>query len=1174
MSDLIPLQPLTFPLHGMRLIEASAGTGKTYTITALYLRLLLGHGEDGPVQPLGPDQILVVTFTEAATEELRDRIRVRIAEARQAFMLALNGHLIKEPLLKALTDAVADKDSAVKLLEQAAQQMDEAAIFTIHGFCQRMLKRHAFESGALFETELTQDSQRLLNQAVMDFWRAEIYRMQAGIASAVLHLWKTPADLSKDLSGFWSSPELRLQPDLSDQDLGKLFEQFQSLLTRFKSLWLSEETDLEALIRDSGVNKSSYKKNLLPNWLAKIGEFAESDRAVLDNDLLKVLERFQQSRLYEKSPKGNPPEHELFRLIEELLEAQVPVREIMLARAYRDVRARFDKHKQQHNLLTFDDLLINLDRALGKDSSGLLAGAIRSQFPLALIDEFQDTDPMQYRIFSRIYGGDMATAEYRPGLVMIGDPKQAIYAFRGADIFTYIHARRQVEAPYTLDTNWRSTNRMVESVNRLFESANAPFIYEQDIQFQAVKAGGKSDKKPLRVGGKEIPAMTFWHEEDEEPINRNTYLARFARATAVEIERLLNGDTTVGDRNLAAGDIAVLVRDRYEADAIRQALAEFQRPCVYLSNRESVFSTQEALDLLLLLQAVQEPQNERFVRAALATAILQLDVEALDRLNHDEKAWEAAVAEFTEYQQCWLRLGVLPMLHRLLQRRKLSEVILSRADGERRLTDLLHLGELLQTASTEVEGTAGLLRWYAEKLNSPNGSAEDQQLRLESDRNLVTLVTIHKSKGLEYPVVFLPFPCAMRDSKQSLYHDENGETVMDLQASDEAVAKADEERLAEDLRLLYVALTRSVYACYMGVADVKVGQKKEQLQRTALGYLLLQEGRALADAMARLPELSSAIAVIEPPQTVPQIDLFAEAPEAQPELEVRQFKGRIDRNWRMTSYSALSSHGGGHPLPELPGLDLEVAGEEVAVAEPEQSIFSFPKGARAGTFLHAVFEDLDFPTAGGAELTDYLQERLSLEGYDCEWAAVLETLVADVLDSDLGVDGARLRDLSTENKLVEMEFMLPIKGLDCSALNQLIRGYDPLSAQAGFLKFDQVTGMLKGFIDLVFRHNDRYYVLDYKSNFLGNSHDAYTQQAMAEAMIDHRYDLQYQLYTLALHRLLQSRIPDYDYEQHMGGVFYLFLRGMGQGDNGIFHVRPDAEFIEQLDQQFAQGGDA
>ncbi|MBE9397492.1 exodeoxyribonuclease V subunit beta [Pontibacterium sp. N1Y112] len=1171
MSDLIPLQPLTFPLHGVRLIEASAGTGKTYTITALYLRLLLGHGDQGPVRPLGPDQILVVTFTEAATEELRDRIRVRIAEARQAFMLALNWQEVKDLFLSQLIEAIEDKEAAVKLLEQAAQQMDEAAIFTIHGFCQRMLKRHAFESGALFETELTQDSQRLLHQAVMDFWRNEIYRMEAGIASAVLHLWKTPVDLGKDLNGFWNSPELRLQPDLSEQNLTELFTQFQSLLQRFKALWLSQGGDLEALIRDSGVSKQSYRKNLLPNWLAKIGEFCETDSSVLDKKLVGVLERFQQSRLHEKSPKGNPPEHELFRLTEELLEARVPVREIMLARAFRDVRQRFNQHKAQHNLLTFDDLLINLDRSLSQDQSGLLASAIRTQFPLALIDEFQDTDPMQYRIFSQIYAAVPDEEAQAPGLVMIGDPKQAIYAFRGADIFTYIRARRQVDAPYTLDTNWRSTSRMVESVNRIFETAQAPFIYEQDIKFQSVKAGGKSDKKPLQMGGKALPAMTFWYQDDDAPINRNTYFTRFARSTAVEIERLLAGDTSMGDQPLAAGDIAVLVRDRYEADAIRTALTEFQRPCVYLSNRESVFATQEALDMLLLLQAVQEPNNERFVRAALATSVLQLDVEALDRLNHDERAWEAAVAEFTEYQQVWLRLGVLPMLHRLLQRRKLSELMLSRADGERRLTDLLHLGELLQTASTEVEGTAGLLRWYAEKLNSPNGSSEDQQLRLESDRNLVTLVTIHKSKGLEYPVVFLPFPCAMKESKQALYHDDSGETVVDLQASDEAMAKADEERLAEDLRLLYVALTRSVYACYMGVADVKVGQKKDQLRRTALGYLLLQEERELDEAMAGIPALSAAITVLEPPQSAPQIDLFAAEPEAKPELQVRTFKGRIKRDWRVTSYSALSSHGSGYQLPELPGLDLEVAGEEAEVAEPEQTIFSFPKGARAGTFLHAVFEDLDFPTAGGPELDEYLQERLTLEGYETDWTPVLNSLVADVLDSDLDGQGLRMRDLTAQDKLVEMEFMLPVSGLDCGALNQLVRAEDNLSAQAGLLSFDQVNGMLKGFIDLVFRHEGRYYVLDYKSNYLGGTHDAYTQEAMAGAMIDHRYDLQYQLYTLALHRLLQSRIPDYNYEEHMGGVFYLFLRGMGQGDHGVFHCRPDAGFIEQLDQQFRAG---
>ncbi|MGB0467162.1 MAG: exodeoxyribonuclease V subunit beta [Pontibacterium sp.] len=1162
MTDLLPLEPLRFPLNGQRLIEASAGTGKTYTITALYLRLLLGHNPETPVTPLGPEQILVVTFTEAATEELRDRIRARIGEARQAFLLNQSA----DPFLTALIAETHDRQGAVKLLEMASQQMDEAAIYTIHGFCQRMLKRHAFESGALFETELTQDSQRLLHQAVMDFWRSEIYRMDAAVAPAVLQLWKTPEDLSADLRGFWSTPELQLQPDCADEDLAGLLTTFNQLTGQFKQSWQDNTDDLETLVRDSGVAKKNYRKDLVPKWLMAISTFCESDHQAMDKKLLEMMQRFRQSVLDEKSPKGNPPVHALFSQLDTLIEARVPVREIMLTRAFREVHRRFAQHKQLHNLLTFDDLLANLDKALRLDKTGLLADAIRQQFPLALIDEFQDTDPMQYRIFTRIYGG----AEFS-GLVMIGDPKQAIYAFRGADIFTYIHARRQVEAPYTLDTNWRSTQAMVDAVNTVFSSAGAPFIYDEDIQFQSVKAGGKSDKKPLRVAGQPVPAMTLWFAEDDEPVNRADYLARFARSTAIEIERLLAGDTTMGDTPLQAGDIAVLVRDRFEAEAVRGALTQLGRPCVYLSNRESVFATQEGQDLLMILQAVQEPQNERFVRAALATALLHLDVETLDRLNHDERAWEAAVSEFTDYQQCWLRLGVLPMLHRMLQRRQLSDVLLGQPEGERRLTDLLHLGELLQGASTEVEGSAGLLRWYVERLSAPNGSAEDQQLRLESDRNLVTLVTIHKSKGLEYPVVFLPYPCSMRESKQALYHNDAGEAVVDLMAADEAMALAEKERLAEDLRLLYVALTRSVYACYMGVADVKIGRKKDQLKKTALGYLLLQAGRALPEALEHLAELNSAILVTQPPDTLPQPDLFSAEADIGMTLCARQFEGKIARDWRVTSYSALSRHGSQAYLPEIPGLDLEVAAEQPDLPEGQQDIFSFPKGARAGTFLHGIFEQIDFPTAGGEPLQGLLEERLALEGYASDWGETLETLVADVLDTELKDDGLRLRDLSMEDKQVEMEFLLSVKGLNCDDLEQLTKAEDVLSAQAGSLSFERVNGMLKGFIDLVFRHNGRYYVLDYKSNHLGHQREAYSQAAMAQAMIEHRYDLQYQLYTLALHRLLKLRLPDYSYAQHMGGVFYLFLRGMGEGDKGIFHCRPSETLVQAIDTLFEQG---
>lgn len=1163
MTDMQTLEPLHFPLTGTQLIEASAGTGKTYTITALYLRLLLGHADGGSATPLGPEQILVVTFTEAATGELRDRIRSRIADAHLAFLLGRSD----DPFVQQLIDATEDRARAVKLLANAAQQMDEAAVFTIHGFCQRMLKRHAFESGALFETELTQEGEQLLQQAVTDFWRAEIYPMPADIAAKVLCTWATPAALNGALRNLWSTPELRLEPDLSDVDIRACYAAYRQQRDDLRREWQAADMDeLFGVIQASGVNKRSYSKKNTPNWIAQVGAFLSSERPEPDPKLDRTaLDKLTQSALCASAGSAAAPMHPLFEQIEALLAAIVPLQAIMLSKAYREVQRRFSLHKHRNNLLTFDDLLGQLDRALAAENGSLLAQAIRQQFPRALIDEFQDTDPLQYRIFSRIYAGEADT-----GLVMIGDPKQAIYAFRGADIFTYIRARRQVTAPYTLETNWRSTQAMIAAVNHLFAQAQAPFIYEQDIRFQPVRTAGKSDKTPFNRSGVTQPAMTLWYEADEEPISRQQYLARFARATAVEIEQLLDGTHAIGERPLVAGDLAVLVRDRFEADAVRSALSEMGRPCVYLSNSDSVFSTREALDLLLILQAVQEPYNERFVRAALATALLQLDAEALDRLNHDERAWEAAVTEFEEYQQRWTRLGVLPMLHRLLQRRQLAAQMLSRPDGERRLTDLLHLGELLQQASAGVESAAGLLRWYVERLNNPNGRLEAQQLRLESDRNLVTLVTIHKSKGLEYPVVFLPFPCSMRESKTALYHDEQGAAVFDLNAAQEHLERAEQERLAEDLRLLYVALTRSVYRCYLGLADVKIARSKDKLDKTALGYLLMQQGCSLEQGAQRLADGCDGITLQLPPLAEPQRDMFAQSDSTAPALAARPFHHTIKRDWRVTSYSALSSsHGAAQPLPERGVLDLEVAGEQDSGVSAEHTIFTFPKGARAGTFLHSVFEELDFPTAGGEALNVWLAQQLTLAGYEEHWQAVLCGLVADVLDTDLDGHGLRLRNLGAGDKVVEMEFMLSANGLECAALEALTRRYDPLSERAGRLHFERVRGMLKGFIDLVFRHDGRYYVVDYKSNHLGSSVSDYSRDAMAAAMIDHRYDLQYQLYTLALHRLLQLRIPDYDYERDFGGVFYLFLRGMGEGDNGVYGCRPPLALVEGLDRLFS-----
>jgi exodeoxyribonuclease V beta subunit len=1194
-----PLNTLRFPLHGERLIEASAGTGKTYTIAGLYLRLLLGHGpliEEGAdagqpsahERPLSVTEILVVTFTEAATAELRGRIRGRIHEARLAFMRGKVVDEDKDPLLAELLKEVEDHELAARRLLAAERQMDEAAVFTIHGFCQRMLKQNAFESGALFETEFLTDDSQLRQQAVSDYWRSEFYPVDKTLASAVRALWPSPAALLREMGSWLDNSELEIHPALGDETLAARHQAAMARIEVVKREWLAQTDEIR---RQTDGQVSRYTGKNYEGWLAKIGDWAQDESS--GYAIPKELERFGQTVLEENLKKGGTvPTLPLLRQIDELLASRPGIRDLILQRAAKVVRSRMQASKRQAHQLSFDDLLKDLDGALGSSLGERLCERIRATYRVAMIDEFQDTDPQQYRIFHRLYGGHTDTA-----LLMIGDPKQAIYGFRGADIFTYIQARRNVSAHYTLGRNWRSSSALVGAVNGLFERAKDPFIYEADIPFLPVEAQGKS--KALLLDGATAPVLHCWQLTGQPTFNRGDYQSKMARATAAEIHRLLTlareGKAKIGDQAVKAGDIAVLVRTGAEGKLVQQELARLAIASVYLSNRESVLEQVEAREILLILHACQNPSEERSLRAALATGLFDLDARALDGLASDERAWESAVQEFMEYRSIWHRRGVLAMLRALLHRRNLASSLLASPYGERRLTNFLHLGELLQQVSSELDGEYALLRWLGEAVNRQSGEDAEQVLRLESERKLVQIVTIHKSKGLEYPLVFLPFICSHRTAETPLYHkaDEAGNrTILDLTGAEGSLAEADRERLAEDLRLLYVALTRGVYATWLGLAPVRAGagkSEKTDLHHTAIGYLLQkgEEGDAetLATALTELAQALPGVAVGEPSLTRP-----APLPPEEEQLgepQVRHFTGRLERDWWISSYSGLAAQGNGHSKGVLanPGFDDEVVTEaatlaaELSTAQPEEapqpSIFTFPKGARPGTLLHSLFETIDFQSAGGESLAEHIASLLLQDGFDESWAPVLQQQVEAVLDTELPVEHGepvRLRDLAPERKQVELEFFLPMGRVTAPALTALCQQHDPLSRGNKPLSFATVQGMLKGFIDLVFEWQGRWYLLDYKSNHLGMSAADYSRPALERAMAEHRYDLQYQLYSLALHRLLTLRLPGYDFEQHFGGVFYLFLRGMPQG--GIFHTRPSRELVLGLDTLFSAGSES
>ncbi|APZ44016.1 exodeoxyribonuclease V subunit beta [Acidihalobacter ferrooxydans] len=1165
-----------FPLHGVQLIEASAGTGKTYTIANLYLRLVLERGLTVP-------EILVVTFTKAATEELRGRIRQRLIEARA---LLASGQARDDGDLGTLVHRLTEPDVARQRLDEAIVRMDEAAVYTIHGFAQRMLTEHAFESGAPFEAELLGDEQALRRAATEDFWRRRFYGAPQDEVAWAAQEWGTPEDLYERMSDVLGRDAARLLPSDAGERAAALLPRWQRLHAELRAAWVREgEAVSEALLTSPALKRNIYTAGGVEAALRAFAEWIAASEPP-PGVLPERIQLFTPAKLGAATKKGaEPPTASLFGLCEELADLGPRLlrayRAALLAEAAGYVRKAVAEHKSARRLLAYDDLLARLDAVLASADGAELAMRIRARFPVAMIDEFQDTDPVQYRIFQAVYGGrdDLA-------LFLIGDPKQAIYGFRGADIFAYLQARRDVgDGAHTLPVNWRSGSALVAAVNRLFSASAHPFLFEQ-IEFHPVRPSQQADAKPLRLDGATPAPLACWRlpAVDGKPLTTGAAQAQVALACAHEIAGLLararSGAALIGAEPLRAGDIAILVRNRNEAAVVREALDALGIASVFLS-RDSIFSTPEAEALRRVLRAVAEPGNARALRAALATDLLGADAAELAALEQDENAWERWLTCFQRARQRWREHGFMAMFTQLLTQAAIAHRLLAARDGERRMTNLLQLGELLAVAAAERSGFEALLRWLDARIDAPDGEDEAQQLRLDSDESLVQIVTVHASKGLEYPLVFLPFPwiCkpfALDKSGEArapfLFHAADDFALCADLGSDavaEHAAQAERERLAEDLRLLYVALTRARQRVYFSWGAVK------RAPDSALARLLHPQGMPTDDAALRTDLLAlNADAPLLELLKLPDGPTAAPPPQTGAALHARRFDGRIDAGWRVTSYSGLVADYDARV--ELPDYDAFGAAEPAAALRAQRDAFAFPRGAQAGLFLHALLEKLDFPGAQGEALSDRVTEELARHGFDSGWRPAIEALVTRVLDTPLDEAGLCLRNITRADRVDELAFYYPLAALDCAALNALLARSGPLELTGEALSFRPQHGMMKGFIDLVFRHGGRYYLADYKSNHLGDRPEDYAPALLDAAMREHRYDLQYLIYCVALHRHLRARLPDYDYARDFGGVFYLFLRGMRPADGprlGVYRDRPEPALIAALDRLFAGAED-
>jgi len=1182
------LNHTTVALSGINLIEASAGTGKTYAIASLYLRLLVES-------ELLPEQILVVTYTEAATQELRSRIRNRIREALEV----MEGADTKDAFLEGLYEkaSLTGLKRVRDLLERALGAFDTASIFTIHGFCLRALQDNAFESGSLYDTELVTDQTALLRDIVEDFWRMHFFREPAPLLGYTLRNRQSPATFISLLKNLHAGTGVEVIPDFSEEQIAALDRECRAAYQETSALWQGERESITELLRTSkGLKRSqeTYRADLLEPLFTDMDEFVAGGNPC---DLFGDFKKFTSGAIVEGTKlKNTPPDHPLFASCQRL-QGAVQSRFLALkAELVRFYRKSLPLRKRVSNIRFFDDLLEDLYRALLSDGGGaILAGLLRAKYRAALIDEFQDTDPVQYEIFRSIYAGSDLP------LFLIGDPKQAIYSFRGADIFAYMRAAREVseERRFTLTENWRSAPPLLDAFNTLFNNERRPFLYDE-ILYHPLAAGNREQKESGDVGESEPMQLWFMDSTDQKSgmLTVEDAGAVASKAVAGEIVRLLQDSSTlVGGKLLAAGDIAVIVRTHRQAATMLKALSACGIAGVMRSDK-SIFETREAEEVRILLSALGDPANEAKVRAALVTDLLGRSGNDIAGLLDDELLWTECLREFRNYHEIWLQRGCMVMSRELMAREGMRGRLLGYADGERRLTNILHCFELLHREEHERgTGMEGLIAWFSERLGA-ECEQDEHQIRLETDEAAVKIVTVHVSKGLEYPVVFCPFLWTGANQKGEvvMFHDEEWRLVKDFGSADVDLHRslAGKESLAESLRLLYVALTRAKYRCYLFAGKTRAElspinyllhaspeSRATENQATALAL----EMKALtAESMAgQLQALAeSSVGTIGFKRMMPgeaEEGVFLRRttlPEGSVPPMLRRFSGTLDTSWRVSSFTSFSRHDSGRQQPsaELPDRDeSRVAGEQPIAAAKEESIFTFPRGAQAGIFMHGIFEKLDFAAPSDSAVSELVAQGLARYGYKPEWQQHITAMVHNVLGTRLSPTGFTLGTLRKGSWSNELEFFFPLSFINSSELAEILGSYGLLSGGidlallAESLHFRPVKGMLMGFMDMVFEQDGRYYLLDWKSNHLGNTLDEYGDDGMRLAMQKNLYPLQYLLYSVALNRYLSLRLKNYRYSSHFGGVIYVFLRGVSMEhgeERGFFRDVPPQGLIEAL----------
>ncbi len=1140
------------------LIEASAGTGKTNILSLLYLRFLLNINIENNFSNLSINNILVVTFTDLACLEIKKRILNNIRKLRICFIK----NIFFNDYIRNIFLYIKNIPNILDILIYYENNIDISSIYTIHSFCKKILFSYFINSNINNSLRILDYEYDFFYKIIILFWRKYFYNLSYSVSKIIFFYWSTPDKLYNFIFPILNFIDFKFTNITKYSSIEDCYNKIIIFINNFKELWIKNYKEIYNFFINLNNFYNIYNKRKINIWFYYINLWCNNK--TVNFYIPYYLKKFKYKYIIKYKFYFNLNIKNIFLYVEKLYIKVNDLYNFVIFKCLKYIKINIFKYKKKNNFISFDDLISKVNYILSNNN--LFTNIIRNNFPISLIDEFQDTDFLQYDIFNKIYIKNNLLNNTK--IIFIGDPKQSIYTFRGANIFNYIKSKNNIDFLYILNINWRSSYFLIKSINFLFNKINNPFIFK-DTNYLLSLPSYKNKKLIIRNNKKIFNSFNFFILNNLNSLNYKNKIAKFC---SIKIYKILNSNNVYlyknnnTKRKIIPSDICILVHKNYEIKIFFDILKKFFLPINCILNKSNVFNSLEAKEIFFLLKAIIFPNCKSNIRNALSIDLFNYDLNSINKFINDNILYIKIIDDFYFYNNLWSKYGIYYLLNFLLKN-KIRDNFFNYKNKQYNV-NILHIGEILQKKFYLINDKLLLLNWLNEKINIISNNNKEYYLRSFSYENDgIKISTIHKSKGLQYNIVWIPFLFSLNKYNNfNIYHNrKNCRTNIDFLNFDKYNNLMNEELISEEMRLLYVSITRSIYIC--NIILYEIFNSNIKFYFTSIGRIIGNNKKF------NFSEINKKIFVFKKCKYINF-----------------KFINIIDyikkNNFYIIKYFLYKKN---KEYRNISNINKIINYSKIILLNKKKKILhnnfinnlnnnifflNLSKGKKIGLFFHKVLEKINFNiNIDNNFLLKYIYNYNIKKKYFFNIKKILFNLL-NVILYPLNIN---LKSIKSNSILKEFDFFLSINKINFLKYNNIIKKYDKISYLCDDLNIkNSIKGYLNGVIDLIFFYKNKYYIIDYKSNWFGNNILYYNKNNIINNIILRRYDIQYQIYSIALHNYLKLNINNYNYSTNFGGIYYIFLRGLFiennyRSYNGILYIKPNEKLILKLNNLFKNG---